>query len=193
LEDIRGLKPYVFFAPNWKLVLLSGLAVLAFMALFVWWARKRPEPEHEAAPSAPVRVVAAKTVREQLDALKASRLVEQGRVKDFHAGLSSIIRGYLGSRFALPGRRLTTTELLAGLERQAIEPAIFQLIADFLPECDLVKFADVQPTRAEMDARLATAYYMVERLGDAPDQEEPEGPDELKPDTPAGGPLDVMG
>lgn len=194
MEDIHGLKPYVFFAPNWKLVLLSGLAVLALMALFVWWARKRPEPAHEAAAAAPVRVIAARSVREQLDALKASRLIEQGRVKDFHAELSSIIRGYLGSRFQLPGRRLTTTELLAALERQAIEPALFQLIADFLPECDLVKFADARPTRAEMDARLATAYYLVERLGDAPDQEEPEGPDELQ-DVPApnGGPLDVVG
>jgi hypothetical protein len=192
LEDIHGLKPFLFFAPNWKLMLLTGLAVLAVIAFLVWFGRKRPEPEEVATTEPVARLIPARSVREQLDALKASKLIERGRIKDFHAGLSAIIRGYMGSRFQLPGRRLTTTELLAALERQALDPAVFQLIADFLPECDLVKFADARPSAAEMEARLATAYYLVERLGDAPNQEEPD--EELtEAPNPPGGPLDVVG
>jgi hypothetical protein len=197
LDDIRGLKPFMFFAPNWKHVLLVGLAVLAVMAFLAWFGRKRRRPDEQAGHApAPSRALPARTVKEQLDALKASRMVEQGRIKDFHAELSAIVRGYLGARFHLPGRRLTTTELLAGLERQAIEAPVFQLIADFLPECDLVKFADARPSRAEMEARLATAYYLVERLGDAKDADADE-PDEPEPAAPGperqGGSLDVMG
>ncbi|MFN3431369.1 MAG: hypothetical protein ACK46X_15620 [Candidatus Sericytochromatia bacterium] len=195
MDDIRGLKPFLFFAPNWKHVLLVGLAVLAVMAFLAWFGRKRQRPDEEMGPAAaPFRALPARTVKEQLDALKASRFIEQGRIKDFHAELSAIIRGYLGARFHLPGRRLTTTELLDGLERQPIEAPVYQLIADFLPECDLVKFADARPSRAEMDARLATAYYLVERLGDARDAEEPDEPEAPAPGPERqGGSLDVVG
>lgn len=194
MDDIRGLKPFMFFAPNWKHVLLVGLAVLAVMAFLAWFGRKRKRPDDETAPQTPSRALPARTVKEQLDALKSSRFIEQGRIKDFHAELSAIIRGYLGARFHLPGRRLTTTELLAGLERQPIEAPVYQLIADFLPECDLVKFADAKPSRAEMEARLATAYYLVERLGDAKDAEEPDEPEPQAPGPERqGGPLDVVG
>ena len=194
MDDIRGLKPFMLFAPNWKHVLLVGLAVLAVMAFLAWFGRKRKRPDDEAAPHAPSRALPARTVKEQLDALKSSRFIEQGRIKDFHAELSAIIRGYLGARFHLPGRRLTTTELLAGLERQPIEAPVYQLIADFLPECDLVKFADAKPSRAEMEARLATAYYLVERLGDAKGAEEPDEPEPQAPGPERqGGSLDVVG
>jgi hypothetical protein len=207
LDDIHGLKPFLYFAPNWKLALLVGLGVMAAMALVVWFLRRKPAPVADMV-LAPAKAVPARSVREQLDALKAGRLIEKGRFKDFHGGLSAIVRGYLGSRFSLPGRRLTTTELLAALERQPIEQPVYQLIADLLPECDMVKFADAHPTVAEMEARLATAYYLVERLGDAPNQEDPDGPEELGlpsrepgegsavtgrlPDV-QGGPLDVVG
>lgn len=175
MDDIRGLKPYLYFAPNWKLILACGLLVLLAAWAIAWWLnRPAPSPQEGdvyVAPSAPPRSVQA-----QLDALKAARLIEQQRVRDFHHRLSAIVRAFVGQRYDLPGRRLTTTELLAALEARGVEPNVQTMLANFLPQCDLAKFADEQPSRAEMELRLQNAYHLVEQLGDAatPDEEDAE-------------------
>lgn len=166
LDDIRGLKPFYVFAPNWKVILLGVLGALAILALIRWW-RRRPRPVAEAVATGPVGVPnRALSVREQLDHLKASRLIEAGRVRDFHGSLSAILRGFLGQRFDLPGRKLTSTEILAALDAKGLERQTYQAIADLLTACDLAKFAKVIPTTAEMDVRLGNAYRLVETLGD---------------------------
>ena len=86
--------------------------------------------------------------------------------------LSAILRGWLGARFDLPGRRLTTTELLAALAPKGLERATYQQIEDFLIQCDLAKFAKAEASRADMEVRLQNAYRLVERLGDAPASDE---------------------
>jgi hypothetical protein len=167
LDDIHGLKPFIIFAPNWKLILLVVAAIVAFGFLLRWWL-KRPRKPAAAAPvtqaAAPQRAL---SVREQLDHLRESRMIENGRVRDFHGTLSAILRGFLGTRFDLPGRRLTSTEILAGLEARAIDRGTYQAIADLLTGCDLAKFAKATPTRAEMEVRLHAAFQLVESLGDA--------------------------
>lgn len=166
LDDIRGLKPFIIFAPNWKLILLVAIAIMA-LAAALWWWRKRPRAAAAVGPSAPAAPQRALSVREQLDHLRASRMIETGRVRDFHGSLSAILRGFLGTRFDLPGRKLTSTEILAGLQARAIDPGTFQAIADLLTSCDLAKFAKATPTSLEMDMRLKAAYHLVETLGDA--------------------------
>lgn len=170
LDDIRGLKPFLYFQPNWTLVALLVIAAAAVAAIAVWWAR-RPKPE---APPIPRRPVEDRplSVRGQLDQLGRRQLIEKGRVRDFHAALSAIIRAWLGARYDLPGRRLTTTELLAALGPKGLERATYQLIEDFLIQCDLAKFAKAEASRADMEVRLQNAYRLVERLGDAPASDE---------------------
>ncbi|HEY9723063.1 MAG TPA: hypothetical protein V6D47_13725 [Oscillatoriaceae cyanobacterium] len=175
MDDIRGLKPYVFFSPNWKLIVACAIAVLLVAWAIAWWLNRPAKPKLESdvfiAPTAPAR-----SVRAQLDALKASRLIEQQRVRDFHGRLSAIVRTFVGQLYDLPGSRLTTTELLAALEAKGVDQAVQTMLANFLPQCDLAKFADEQPTRAEMELRLQTAYHLVEQLGDAatPDEDDAE-------------------
>src|SRR5687767_485201 len=126
LDDIRGLKPFYVFAPNWKAILLAVLVMVAIAGLIYWW-RKRPKKPVEAVAAGPAPSPnRALSVREQLDHLQASRLIEAGRVRDFHGSLSAILRGFLGQRFDLPGRRLTSTEILAGLEGKALDRQTYQ-------------------------------------------------------------------
>lgn len=168
MDDIRGLKPFYVFAPNWKLILLAALVAIAVFALIAWWRRRPRKPAAAEAPAPLPMPSRALSVRAQLDHLRATRLIEAGRVRDFHGSLSAILRGFLGQRFDLPGRRLTSTEILAGLEGKALDRQTYQAIAELLTGCDLAKFAKATPTAAEMEARLASAYRMVELLGDAP-------------------------
>lgn len=166
MDDIHGLKPFMYFSPNWKLLLLVGLVIVGLGLLAAYLLRTRPA--RVLLDELPVVVEGPPlSVRAQLDQLAASGLIETGRVRDFHASLSSIVRAFLGARFGLPGRRLTTTELLAALAHCEVADEPYRLVADFLPRCDLAKFADLRPSRQDMEARLAEAYHLVDLLGDA--------------------------
>ncbi|MDB5097216.1 MAG: hypothetical protein JWM80_1637 [Cyanobacteria bacterium RYN_339] len=174
MDDIHGLKPFMFFAPSWKLLLLAGFAIVAMGLLATWFLKSRPA---KPLPALPVIVEGPPaSVRAQLDQLAAGGMLETGRVRDFHASLSTIVRAYLGQKFGLPGRRFTTTELLSALANGGIAQEPLQLVSDLLPRCDLAKFADFRPGRADMDHVLREAYRLVDLLGD--DQTPVEEPEE---------------
>jgi hypothetical protein len=173
LDDIHGLKPFMIFAPNWKLMLLAGLFIVLMGALAAWWLRRPARPP----VAGPVTMFDGPptSVKAQLDQLAAAGLIEAGRVRDFHVSLSAIVRAYMGVRFDLPGRRLTTTELLTALAHREVPEEPYRLVADFLPRCDLAKFADFRPGRTDMEALLRDAYRLVDLLGDTTTPlEEPE-------------------
>jgi hypothetical protein len=174
LDDIHGLKPFMFFAPSWKLLLLAGLAIVLMGLLAAWYLKARPAKPVAVAPTVVEGPPAS--VKVQLDQLAASGMLETGRVRDFHASLSAIIRAYLGQRFGLPGRRFTTTELLAALAAGGIAEEPLRLVSDLLPRCDLAKFADFRPGRQDMEQLLREGYQLVELLGD--DQTPVEEPEE---------------
>lgn len=168
LDDIHGLKPFMIFAPDLKLLALLGLALLAAWLLVRWWLARRRRPVPAAAPTpapAPAPLPARSTLR-LLEDLAQRKLIEANRPREFHAALSAIMRAYLGARFALPARRLTTTELLGALGGHQLDERARRQLADLLPGCDLAKFADARPSAAEMEARLLTARGVVEVLGD---------------------------
>lgn len=165
MDDIHGLKPFMYFAPSQQLILALFLAIGLLGVLIYWWSRKRPT--HQTAVKAPPAPIPLMSVKEQLDRIRRSRLIETGRYRDFHTALSGLVRGYLGTCFGLPGRRMTTTELLLALTNTTMDERAYRLVADLLPPCDLVKFSKIRPSPAEMEARLAAAYQLVEWLGDS--------------------------
>lgn len=167
LDDIHGLKPFMIFAPDLRIVGLILAALLALALLLRWWLRRRrPLAAPVLGPAVVAAPVAARSTLKQLDDLAARKLVEGNRPREFHAALSAVVRAYLGARFALPARRLTTTELLGALGGRQLEPRVARQLHELLIGCDLAKFAESRPGAAEMEARLATAREVVEALGD---------------------------
>jgi hypothetical protein len=170
LDDIHGLKPFMLFTPDLKRLALIAVALVAAWLLVRWWlARRRRRPAAVAAPAAAPMPAAQppRSALRQLEELAGKQHIEAGRAREFHATLSAIVRAYLGARFELPARRMTTTELLGALGgRTQIDDGVYRRLADLLPGCDLAKFAGFKPSAAEMGARLATAREIVEALGD---------------------------
>lgn len=168
LDDIHGLKPFMIFAPDWKLLALIILAMLALGLLVRWWLgrRVRPVAAPEVAAAPAQAPVPARSALRQLDELAQRKLIEADRPREFHAALSGLMRAYLGARFALPARRLTTTELLAALGGRQVDEGTRRALVDILPGCDLAKFAGHRPGPAEMEARLRAARGVIETLGD---------------------------
>jgi hypothetical protein len=167
LDDIRGLKPFILFSPNWKLLLLVGGVLFVLAVLLNRLLRSREIEGTLEGPAFSAAGDALASVRQQLDELRDSGLMETGSSLEFHGRLSALMRAFLGKHFALPGRRLTTTELLVALEPLPLEAALYDLLQDFLTQCDLVKFAKAKGSPEEMLSRLAFAFFVIDALGDA--------------------------
>jgi len=156
------------------LATIAGLLVLALVLRRVL-RRRRPAPE---VPAIPPHVLAL----EALGELERSELLDQGRVQDYYLQLTEIAKAYLERRFGIAALDRTTDEIRRDLLREgaAIEPLTPAIVVEFLHRCDLVKFARMQPERAESQEALEFVRDAVERTrpraeappaNDAPAQE----------------------
>jgi len=163
--DIRDIKNPLNLPRNYRRLILWGSIALAILVLlgisFYIWYRKRtgqgllpqkvepPRPAHEIA-------------LEKLEALKASSLLPEGRVKEFYIELSEIIRHYIEGRYFIIALELTTSELVANLEHANVEQDHVRLIEGFLQRCDLVKFAKYLPSEEETAQDIKTAFRIID-------------------------------
>lgn len=129
--------------------LLIGLAgvALAIGGLLLIWRRYRSTDPHQAAPALPAHDLAYRQLQEILD----EKLIERGESKLFFSKISDVLRNYIENRFGLLAPRRTTEESLGDISRDAPFPAEQrELLGGFLQGCDLVKFAEHQPSPEEI-------------------------------------------
>jgi hypothetical protein len=163
-NDIRPIKPPVEIPSEWAWLWWTLAAVaLAVAAAAAWlrWRRKRLQP-------APV-VLVPPHVRARQRLAEALALLHDPRV--FCFVVSEALRVYLEERFRLHAPERTTEEFLVELQASSsLYPDQKQSLAEFLQNCDLVKFARHEPTEQalrdlhESALRLVdeTAYEKVE-------------------------------
>lgn len=144
-------------APWWPWV--AGAAALAGLAAGLYWWRKRKRLKEDIVPPAAPHEVAY----QELEKLLAAGLLENGEAKLFYLRLSNVLRHYIEDRFGLRAPEQTTEEFLAELGRsQPFSPAHKQRLQEFLEHCDLVKFAEMQPTRQEADTAVALCRRFID-------------------------------
>ena len=138
--------------------LLIGLLIGALVA---WWVRKqlqKPVPEAEL-----VRRLPWEEALEEITRLRAtvtlggegdrdpSSLAEGKRRAELYDQVSDAVRKYLGARYGFEGLgfdglETTTGEMMSLLRRVRPQVPELERVRAFLAECDLVKFARVDPT-----------------------------------------------
>ena len=159
VEALRPLKPPVDIPSGWEwLWWLAGAAVLlaGIWLLWRWWKKRRAlAPAAAAPPPLPPHVEA----RRRLEA--AWQLL--GDPEKFSVAVSAALRWYLERRFHLPAPERTTEEFLQDLQRTLLlQPRHKELLADFLTECDLIKFARFEPTEEALRRLHAAALRLVD-------------------------------
>lgn len=151
-KDIRDVKgPFAYFEINWWLVAaLSILAAAITLIVMKIVRRKKPEKlPHETA----------------LEELEASRgtFLRNGIVKDFCVAASDCVRRYIERAFKLKAPEMTTEEFLNSLkDAKALDEAEKALLKEFLTTCDLVKFANYAPAKAEIDSVYEAAKKFID-------------------------------
>ncbi|MDP7115187.1 MAG: BatD family protein [Myxococcota bacterium] len=158
LRDIRA--PYRLGDPNVALWLLLGLAafVIAAGLWFALVARRWRAPPPPAAPPDPDQVALA-----DLASLRQQGYLQRAELQPFAFGLSSILRTYLGARFAFPAPEWTTTEILRGLPPDLRSVRRDQEIRRVLDATDLVKYAGRPVAPAELEQLADLCADLVRR------------------------------
>ena len=148
IPDIRGLKDVMDIPTGneWVLWLFVAAAALVLIGVAAWFVRRRLASRREELaplPPPPPHVVAWERLQ------RALGLIHEA--EQFCTEVSQIIRVYLEERFKLHAPDRTTEEFLFELQSsQRLVCEHKQLLADFLGECDMVKFAKVEPPEQEL-------------------------------------------
>jgi len=148
------LKEYL----TWTGIGLLIAAVIGFV-YFLFWMRKRNKPLFRfEKPKDPAYVIAIR----ELDTVKAEKLWQQGKTKEYYTKLTDILRLYIEDYFNVPALESTTDEIIESVsELKLIDSSKIVSLKDMLQSADLVKFAKSSPLPDENDKAWDTSYEFV--------------------------------
>ena len=146
----------IFGTSPW--VVAGGIALVLLLAapfLYRMWAAREAQRWQRSA----YQVAAA----ELAELLQWESHPTGDKVESFYVKLSGIIRRYLENRFTLRSPELTTEEFLTVASCSPdLSAPLRSLLADFLKQADLVKFASVIPGPDEIDESVRAARRFLE-------------------------------
>ena len=156
LRDIRD--PVPIGAGLWWLWLL-GVAVL--IAAIIWFLKRRKK---KPALDPSLLIPPHRRAKERLRG--ATELISNPYA--FCSLVSDVLRIYLEERFNLHAPDRTTEEFLEDLRQSPVlndEQKV--LLRNFLGQCDLVKFARMEPAEPELRALLDAAFRLIDETQEA--------------------------
>jgi hypothetical protein len=162
-EDIRDIRgPKAVLPASWLVpAVLAGAIVVALCAYAAWRRRHRGE--------VPRRSL---TLSEQtLERLEETRpLMSPATAREFGIAASEVVRNYIEKRFDVIATQRTTEEFLQTLLQSSNEALARHrsLLAEFLQQCDFVKFAGASLATADLESLFQSARGFVLETGEPP-------------------------
>lgn len=163
-KDIKDIKPPLSLGISWREILpyLSGaIAAILLIWLINYIRKKRKKGEKIYQPQVSMRP-AHEIALEALRKLEAEKLWQQGRVKEYHSGVSDIVRTYIEQTLSINAMEMTTDLILSSSEIKALNQRNKNQLQELLERADLVKFAKYQPLADEHEASMKNAFSFVE-------------------------------
>jgi hypothetical protein len=167
-EDIKDIKPPVYFPANFSPLIIIGILIL--LVALVWLIsiliKRFSQRKENITPQKPAHQIAY----EALQDLRRKNLPYTGRIKEYYSELSDIVRRYIEARFNIRAAEMTTEEFLFSLrDSDDLTGAQKNLLKEFLTQCDMVKFAKYGPLEKEIeDSFLAAKRFVSETKIDGP-------------------------
>lgn len=144
-------------APGWLWPLVAGIGAVAVAVVIMILLARRKSKEAVVARIPPHEVAFA-----ELERLVAENLPEKGELKTFYQRVSDILRHYIENRFGLRAPERTTEEFLNELKSgEALDANHKSLLGGFLKHCDLVKFAELQPTHDDIQSTFDSCKNFI--------------------------------
>lgn len=155
VEDFRWISTPSQASPTPWLALLAILAIVIIL-LVLWLKQKKKRAKRRSSPTRPPHEIAL----EELSRLRERMVPEEYMA--FVIEVSRILREYVQARFGIRAPHRSTEEfLMEAAENPLIDEPHQTLLAKFLSQCDLVKFARRQVALDRMTNLIDTATNFV--------------------------------
>ncbi|MDX1775240.1 MAG: hypothetical protein R3297_01520 [Desulfobulbales bacterium] len=164
---IKDIRPPLSLPPDriLQFMVVGLVIILAALAAagFLYWKKTAAASEPADSALRPEEIAL-----QELTLLLKEDLLNKGEIKSFHLRISNILRRYIENRFALQAPERTTEEFLTELSlAESAENTLLgshkSLLTDFLTQCDLVKFAKHEPTKAESEKTIIICREFIEK------------------------------
>lgn len=127
------------------------LAVLAGIAVWFFWKRRKPRIGEDGQPvKGPVIPPYNKAIGD-LEQLGQQKLWQSGKVKEYYSSLSDIAREYIEGQFGVNAVEMTTDDILKEVRDLQFKESVFSKLKDTMELSDLVKFAKYTASPLEND------------------------------------------
>ncbi|HAH23027.1 MAG TPA: hypothetical protein DCL77_04570 [Prolixibacteraceae bacterium] len=152
---LKEVTPYILG------IILLG-AIIFFIFYYTRWKKKNvplfSKPEK---PKEPAHVIALR----ELDHIKAQKLWQQEKIKQYYSEVADTIRTYIENRFDIPAMEQTSAETIGVFKqnKELIDGNALNEIQHILSLADLVKFAKYTPLPDDNNLTLMNAYFFVDQ------------------------------
>jgi hypothetical protein len=160
-EDIRDIRGPKAVSASWVLPAALAAAIAIALCLYVVWRRRHRATARRA-------LTLSEQTLQRLDGTRPLMRPESAR--EFGIAASELIRDYIEKRFAVVALQRTTEEFLQAL-LQSPHAALVRhrlLLADFLQQCDFVKFAGNSLAVTDMEPLFQSARRFVLETRETP-------------------------
>jgi len=150
--------------------IIAGLLFIVVAGFLIWYylKRKKGEPIFVLRPS--VKYQPHEWALMELEKLRAKKLWQTGKIKDYHTELTDILRKYSEDRFHIMALESTTAEILEDLESKTlITKENREILSRILLMADLVKFAKYLPLPEEHDQSMEYAIDFINNTYSTPE------------------------
>jgi len=167
-EQLRDIKDVIYIF-DWGtflfFLLIALLLVIAGYFLFKFlkkWRRNRSVTKKEPMmPERPCNDVAL----EALMKIDPVEYFEKRKIKEYYFEITDVIRKFLGSHYHIDTLDKTSLEIIEELERMERDFDKVKKVDRYFSDCDLVKFAKLQPGLADMKQKKTESENIVKECG----------------------------
>jgi hypothetical protein len=140
---------------------LIALVVCASLAGGFYYYRRFKKQKRDLLADIKVIIPPHREALTALRLLEEKKLWQQGLVKLYYSEVTEIIRYFFERRWSIVALELTTDEILVQMKHIPDALKVWKEMESFFITADLVKFAKYEPSPAEHEAELQSAYEIV--------------------------------
>ena len=160
--DIKEvLKPEIVLADYIHIFFyILGACLLILLIIYIIFRKKKKKP---ILPFKSKEIILPPHVRaiQALDEIKARKLWQQGKEKEFHSEISDTIRKYIEDRFFVNAMEMTSDQILQKIRGVSDADLVYTQLKQILLLADLVKFAKYHSLPEENELSIMNAYLFV--------------------------------
>ncbi|PYF68987.1 BatD family protein [Pedobacter nutrimenti] len=159
---------------HWAWILIPVLGIL--LVAGVWYYLKKRKGNKIKPELKEPEIPAHELALNKLSALKAQKLWQQDRAKEYHTELTDILREYLEKRYQVNAMEQTSEEIFLELRHVEMPGQSRSMLLQLFKLADLVKFAKEKPLSAENERSMENSLnFIVQTRPEGPLNEHKEG------------------